>query len=138
MAVAVVLVVMAVGTGYWAYGREPSGNGLRVINSNITVHREPAFIGLCEAIAAPCPPSEVNASLSVELISYDGAYYYVHNDTVIGGGTITQIHTDATGGLSITTINGSQSAVVYTAWFTNSTLYCVTPHLNTAPTCPTR
>ncbi len=153
---------MAVGTGYWVYSSEPisstlspnpggsssaaaslpintvsSGNGLRIVNANVTVHGEPAFIGLCDAIAATCPPSEVNASLSVELISYNGTYYYVHNDTVIGGGTVTETHTDSTGGLNITTITENQSTVVYTAWFTNSTLYCVIPHLDTAPTCPT-
>jgi hypothetical protein len=135
-AVAVILVVTAAGTGYWAYDRESSGNGLRVINASTTVHGEPVFIGVCEAIAAPCPPSEMNTSLTVELISYNGAYYYVHNDTVVGGGTITETHTDATGGLRIITMTGSQSTVVYTAWFTNSTLYCVSPDISTAPTCP--
>jgi hypothetical protein len=145
-AVAIVLFVIAASavgiTGYafltssQSNNARPSVNGLRVVSTSVTVHGEPAFIGLCEAIAASCPPSEMNASLNVELINYNDDYYYVHNDTVVSGGTITETHTNSTGGLNITTVTGNQSTVTYTAWFTNSTLYCVTPNLDTAPTCP--
>jgi hypothetical protein len=115
---------------------DSSVDGLRVVDANVTVYGEPAFIGRCEAIAANCPPFGMNASLSVELIIYNDAYYYVHNDTVISGGVLTETHTDSTGGLNVTTVTEEQLTVTYTAWFTNSTLYCVSPGFETAPTCP--
>ncbi len=114
-----------------------SANGLRVVNENVTVHGKPAFIGLCEATAAWCPTSEMNMSLSVELISYNNTYYYVHTGTVThGGGALTVTRTNSTGGLSVTTYTPSQTVINFITWFTNSTLYCVTPNMNTAPICP--
>ena len=94
----VVLAAITIGTSYLAY--TSSGRALRIINTNTIIHGEPAFIGLCEAIAASCPPSEVNATLTIELISYDGIYYYVHNDTVVAGGTTAETYTNSTGGLN--------------------------------------
>jgi hypothetical protein len=86
----------------------------------------PAFLGKCVAIAAWCPSLIQNMSLTVNLINYNGTHYYSYTGEV----TITELQNNST-------VVQSQISTKYTAWFTNSTLYCVTPEMNTAPTtCP--
>lgn len=110
-----------------------------IVKSNVTVHGLPAIIGMCESIASSCPigaePS--NASLIVELVNYKSTYYYAYSGQIINGGIITMTRTNSTGGTNVTTVTQTQTTITYTAWFTNSTLYCVTPSMSTAPiTCP--
>lgn len=143
IAIIMIVVVSTIATGYvlLTSGASPtvSGNDWRVVSRNVTVYGKPAIIGICQAPGSTCPIGiEPNkASLNVELINYKGNYYYIHNGTIISGGIVTMSRTNSTGGLSVTTITYSQSTITYTAWFTNSTLYCVTPDLHTAPiTCP--
>lgn len=114
-----------------------SGNDFQVVKSNLAVYGLPAVLGRCSAIAASCPPQTFNSSLVVELINYKGTYYYAYSGQIVNGGTITMTQTNSEGAISVTTITQSQTTTTYTAWFTNSTLYCVTPNMNTAPiTCP--
>jgi hypothetical protein len=114
----------------------PSGNDFQIVKSNVAVYGLPAVLGRCSAIAASCPPQTFNSSLVVELINYKGTYYYVYSGRIVNGGTVTMTHTDSTGGVTVTTLTQTQATTTYTAWFTNSTLYCVTPDMDTAPTCP--
>ena len=109
-----------------------------VVRTNVTVHGLPAFLGMCEAITASCPPPvQENYSLKVDLINYKGIPYYSYTGKInIGGDVITMTRTDSTGGLSVTTISMSHSTVTYTAWFTNSSLYCVSPAGYWNTTCP--
>ena len=113
-----------------------SGNGFQVVKNNVTVYGLPAIMGRCSAIAASCP-YQSNPSLVVELISYKGTYYYSYSGQIVNGGTITMTQTNSAGGITVTTTTQSQTTTTYTAWFTNSTLYCVTPEMPTAPiACP--
>lgn len=99
-----------------------SESGWHVVRSNLTVHGMPAFLGGCVATAAWCPTLSQSISLTpVNLITYKGTYYYAY-----------------TGEVTITEVGVSQNTTRYTAWFTNSTLYCVTG-FDTAPiTCPSQ
>src|ERR1700693_3165018 len=104
-----------------------SESGWRVVRSNVTVYGMPAYLGRCIAIAAWCPLLTPDLSLTVNLINYKGTYYYSYTHEYA-----------ANEYQSNSTVVVSQTAFTYTAWFTNTTLYCVTPaELNTAPiTCP--
>jgi len=104
-----------------------SQSGWQVVRSNVTVYGMPAYLGRCTAIAAWCPLLSPDLSLTVNLINYKGTYYYAYTH----GYAATEYQSN-----SIVVV--SETAFTYTAWFTNSTLYCVTPaELNTAPiTCP--
>lgn len=109
-----------------------------VMKTDVTVHGTPAFLGMCEAISASCPPPvQVDYSLKVDLINYRGTPYYSYTGTInIGGDVITMTSTDSAGGLYVATFSNSQSTLTYTAWFTNSSLYCVSPAGYWNVTCP--
>ena len=62
----------------------------------------------CGAIGFPCPNQ--NQPLPATLISYNGVYYY---DSYV-----------------------STNYAIYTAWYTNSTVFCITPPIRSLPSCP--
>jgi len=122
LTLAIIAVVSASAAGFVLLSSSrlaQSESGWHVVRSNVTVHGMPAYLGSCVATAAWCPILTQNMSLTVNLITYKGTYYYAY-----------------TGEFAITEVGVSHTAGTYTAWFTNSTLYCVTG-MNTAPiTCP--
>lgn len=139
--VASVLVIAIVGVVLISSDSRTNGGAatIRTVSRNTTIHGELAVIGICEPPSSTCPIGATpgSASLVVELIEYNGTYYYVHSGTLITGGTVTETSTNSTGGVVVTTSTSSEVTVDYTVWFTNSTLYCVTPNLGTATmTCP--
>lgn len=114
------LPVQSAGEQQGSTSQTPSESGWHVVRSNLTVHGMPAFLGGCVATGAWCPLVTQNMSLTpVNLITYNGTYYYAY-----------------TGEITITEVGISTNTIGYTAWFTNSTLYCVTG-FDTAPiACP--
>ena len=133
-----VLMIVAVSAGaFIMISQSQTTHNLTVVETNVTVHGTPAFLGLCEAIAASCPfPIGENYTLTVDLIRYKGTLYYSYTGTINLGGLITMTSTDSSGGLLVTTISSSRSTLTYTAWFTNSSLYCVSPAGYWNTTCP--
>ena len=123
---AVVAAVVAGGLGAAVLYSADSPQPWQTVRTGITVHGTPAYIGRCVALDLWCGVGIQGMSLGVSLIRYNGTYYYVHT----GEFSFTELQNDSTTVLS-------QTAGAYTAWFTNSTLYCVTPYMGTAPiTCP--
>jgi len=94
----------------------PRPSGIyNVIESGLTLRGGAALVPCSDSELTSCPSSE-NASLpNVYLIQYGSTLYYLNNQTSVGR----------------------------TVWFTNSTVFCISPPLpltNTAhqvPTCPT-
>ena len=80
---------------------------LTIIRSGITSPGYAGALVVCTALGFPCP--NTNQSLPATLISYHGVYYYVS---------------------SVSTTHA-----VYTAWYTNSTVFCITPPIR-YPSCP--
>jgi len=135
----IMIVAVSAGTGvYVVLSPSQATQNWTVVKTDVTVRGMPAFFGLCEAISASCPPPiQGNYSLRVDIINYRGTLYYSYTGTInIGGEAITMTSTDSSGGLHVTTISNSQSTVTYTAWFTNSSLYCVSPSGYWNMTCP--
>ena len=88
----------------------------QVIRSNLSLRGQVASIP-CKDLGMICPPAS-DASLShVELIEYGGMYFYSHNQTAPTGEP--GVHP------------------MYEVWFTNSTVFCVSPVYPQNPTCPT-
>lgn len=108
-------------------GAVTQGSVYQVVDSNLTLGGQAAGVPCTGLDLGSCP---TNATLTdVELISYGGVPYYLYSETLPnGGGTIA---------------GGSAPTSVYTVWFTNSSVYCVSPaHPLTStlvqnPTCPT-
>lgn len=128
--VAVVLVTVAGLVLLQSSAATQSTSSWQTVRSDVTIHGAPAFLGACAATGASCPPGD-NLSIVVQLIRYNGIYYYDYSHQVTGGsGNSTVTSTDATGGIRVSTITGELTTLAYTAWFTNTTLYCTTPSLN--------
>ena len=91
-----------------------------VLRNNLTVKGQMVYEIVCVLLEATCPYQTVennsNLSLSgVELISYDGSYYYEYRPPP------------------------DYPDMLFMVWFTNSTIYCVSPADNwgvSAPLCP--
>ena len=106
-----------------------SSSVYQVIESDLTLQGQTAVVPCVGFNEAGCP-SASNASLSqVELIKYGGEFFYLSNQSLPG----------------LAAAEGqSESNTTYTVWFTNSTVYCISPahpltntyHEN--PTCPTQ
>jgi hypothetical protein len=79
-----------------------------VVKSNITSTGGAGALLACGAIGFPCPNQ--NQPLPATLISYNGVYYY---DSYV-----------------------STNYAIYTAWYTNSTVFCITPPIRSLPSCP--
>lgn len=116
----IVVVVVSSGAGYlvWSstqrYSNPPStsqglASGWRVVRTNLTVN----FNAAC--IFGPCPTGSWPTK-NVELINYKGNYYYGINFTYYSNG----------------------QPVSHTIWFTNSTVFCISPAsgYNLCPTHP--
>ncbi len=71
-------------------------------------------MAVCEGLGFPCP--NMNQPQPATLVSYQGAYYYV-SEVPAGGPNNTPI-------------------VRYTIWYTNSSVYCITPKVIRYAACP--
>ena len=99
-----------------SYASSTSSAIYQVIRSNLTLQGQTAAVP-CADLGMICPPA-INASLSqVELIKYGSTYFYSHNQTAPVGEPGVQ--------------------PTYDVWFTNSTVFCVSPAYPQNPTCPT-
>ena len=88
----------------------------QVFEANLTLRGETATIP-CGDLGMGCPPVSNALIFPVELIRYGITYYYSANQTLPAGEP------------------GSHPS--YDVWFTNSTVFCVTPAYPQTPTCPT-
>jgi hypothetical protein len=102
----------------------------QVLETNLTLTGPPATVP-CTGMNEGCP-SATNASISkVELIRYGPSVFYVYNQS-------------APTGAPLSAANPVEPYVNYTIWFTNSTVYCISPaHVLTNTghqnrTCPTQ
>jgi hypothetical protein len=136
--ISVVLVIIVGTIGFVMLGSQPgtpsSGTSsassavYQVVESNLTLRGHAAVVPCIGFNEAGCPSAD-NASLSqVELIKYGGEFFYMSNQSLSGAAAEGQ----------------SESSTTYAVWFTNSTVYCISPAhplTNTErqnPTCPTR
>jgi hypothetical protein len=105
------------GTSSQVNSQYPTNATLQVINSNITVYYGTACM-IVELFQLSCPTMNTAAhspSLSnVELIGYQGIAYYALNFTFYLDG----------------------QPVTHTVWFTNSTVFCVSPISEGYDACP--
>lgn len=131
--VLVVLMVVAVVGVYVVLSPSPStvttssGAIYQVVAQNMTLKGQAASVP-CEGLNLGSCPS--NSTLTgVALIRYGGAYYYLRSLVEPSGVPANS--------------SGVTPTAVYTLWFTNSSLYCVSPAhpltnaLRQTPTCPT-
>ncbi len=79
-----------------------------IVRSNITSAGRAGALVVCGTIGFPCPNQ--NQALPATLISYDGVLYY---DSYV-----------------------PTTYAIYTAWYTNSTVFCITPPIRSLPSCP--
>jgi len=98
-----------------------SVSGLQVVKTNVTIHGMAAYLGACAAVPSCLAGPTSGLSLTVSLITYNGTYYYDYTGEIV------------TYGSSPPTSNshllyGSTYETPYNVWFTNSTVYCVTPN----------
>jgi hypothetical protein len=80
------------------------------------------------------------------LINYQGNYYYVHNETLGTSPAPATTVISTMAGREVTTIiaGQDQSTLTIMIWFTNSTVYCISPAFSpqgnhwgvSAPACP--
>lgn len=89
----------------------------QVINSNLTVYYGTACI-VVELFQLSCPTMDMAthspSQSNVELVSSEGIYYYAINFTFYLSG----------------------QPISHTVWFTNSTVFCVSPQYDSYNTCP--
>jgi hypothetical protein len=117
----------------------------QVVKNNVTVTGPIVKTVVCGVIVSGCPPECCTSIDNNQLINYQGNYYYVRNLTLgtNPGPAITTTSTEA--GRVVTTIiaGQDQSTLTITVWFTNSTVYCISPAVGpqgnnwgvSAPTC---
>ena len=130
----VVIIVAAILVVYFIAFNSPAV--YQVTDENLTLHGEAAIVP-CKGFNSAVCPSAGNASLyHVELVRYGGEDYYLSSYTEYPSGQSVECV-----GSSCVTL--TTTASTYTVWFTNSTVYCISPahpftnseHQN--PTCPT-
>lgn len=129
---AVVVLIGAV-VGYAAltsFESSRSSGVYRVVTRNMMLKGQAAIVPCIGFNLAACPSAE-NASLSpVDLIEYGGVHYYLYHQTAPSGAPLSQGQT-------------TEPDATYEVWFTNSTVFCISPahpltntnHQNR--TCPT-
>jgi hypothetical protein len=118
----------------------------QVVRNNVTVTGPIGTTVVCGVFAASCVPECCTSIDNNQLINYRGNYYYlrvVTLDTDYGPATTS---TSTESGRVVTTITAGQpqSTLAVTIWFTNSTVYCISPAFGpegnnwgvSAPTCP--
>ncbi len=133
----------------------------QVVKDNVTVTGRMAFIVTCGVFAMGCLPDCCTSIDNIQLINYRGDYYYVrnvqqptchiHTETTItatdyAGADVAAIRAGLAGHVATTIIAGcqAQSILPITMWFTNSTVYCISPAVGPegnnwgiiVPTCP--
>jgi hypothetical protein len=111
-----------------SYTSSASSAVYQMVGRNLTLKSQTANIP-CTVLYTGCPPAN-NASISqVEPIKYGTFFFYQYNQTAITGAPLSGEH--------------PVQIAVYTVWFTNSTVFCISPAhplTNTEqqiPTCPT-
>jgi hypothetical protein len=121
----------------------------QVVKDNVTVTGRMASVVICSVFAASCPPECCTSIDNIQLINYRGEYYYARNvqQPTCHQTESTITATDFNGHAAITIEAGCKdqvSTLPITIWFTNSTVYCISPAVGpqgnnwgvTAPTCP--
>ena len=94
-----------------------------VINPYVTVRGQAAGLP-CAALEFPCVTA-ANQSISAMLIRYNGTYYYLS----YYGSFNKQSGTE-------TIQDGVLTNTWYTIWYDNSTVYCVSPKVDSSIACP--
>ena len=92
----------------------------QTIERNLTLRGQAAVVP-CVGFNEPSCPSASNATLHpIDLIAYGGTYYYLYNKTV---------ETQCCGVISnaTTTITIAPTFTTYATWFTNSSVFCISP-----------
>jgi hypothetical protein len=114
----------------------------QVVNNNVTVTGKMAEVITCETplVGLACP-ALITSINNIQLIKYQGNYYYVEN--VEHYNTITSTTYTIVSGRTESVINVRQGAPAFlaTVWFTNSSVYCISPAVTNSPmgsypTCP--
>ncbi len=95
----------------------------QVINPYVTVRGQAAGLP-CAALQLPCI-STANQSVAAMLIKYNGTDYYLSYNGVFNKLSGTE-----------TMQNGVLTNTWYTIWYDNSTVYCVSPKLQSSNSCP--
>ncbi len=109
-------------------GSNASSASFQVLRTNMTIPYGAGCMVL-EQLGNTCPPVTVNPQTSnsslrgVELISYQGTNYYAgtFSKGPIGNGSY---------------FNGESTVMYPRVWFTNSTVFCVTPARGSFAACP--
>jgi hypothetical protein len=120
----------------------------QVVRDNVTVTGKMAFSMTCGVFDGGCPPECCKSIDNIQLINYRGDYFYVRNveQPTCHNMETTITATDANDHAA-TTIEVScevKSTLPVTIWFTNSTVFCISPAVGpqgnkwgvSAPTCP--
>ena len=120
----------------------------QVVKDNVTVSGNMAFVVTCSVFAMACPPGCCTSIDNIQLINYRGDYFYVRNvqQPTCQSAETTITATDANGHAARTIVAGCKdqvSTLPITIWFTNSTVYCISPAVGprgnnwgvSAPTC---
>jgi len=108
----------------------------QTVESNMTLRGQAAAVPCVGFNEANCPSASNSTLRDVDLILYGNTYYYLYNFTETPTGYST--FSNAT-----TTITSYPKPSTFTTWFTNSSVFCISPAhplTNTErqnPTCPT-
>jgi hypothetical protein len=114
----------------------------QVVNNNVTVTGKMAEVITCETplIGFSCPVL-ITSINDIQLIKYQGNYYYVKNEEHYNA--ITSTTYTIVAGRTESGIDVGQGAPAFlaTVWFTNSSVYCISPAVTNSPmgsypTCP--
>lgn len=101
----------------------------QVVRDNVTVTGPMAEEVACSFFGFDCP-TIITSIADVKLVEYEGTYYYVHNMTFgtnpAPSTTITSTQADGRV-VSTISVGQDQSSLAVTLWFTNSTVYCISP-----------
>ena len=139
-----ITVVGIVGLTMMSGGGSPAQP--QVVRDNVTVTGKMAMEVTCGAFAIDCPVLIASVD-NIQLIKYQGDYYYVrHASFGTDPGPATTTTSTQADGRVVTTISAGQpqSTLEVTLWFTNSTVYCISPAdgpgggpwPGNLPTCP--
>ena len=121
-----VIVVVAMGSSAaFLAPRTAAGPPWTVVKEGISLDGQPATVPCAGLDQLGCEPASSATLSPVALVAYGSGRYYVYNETSKYG-----------------TYNGTVLYINYSIWFTNETVYCVTPaylvgNVNVMyPTCP--
>jgi len=109
--------------------KSPTSSGAyQVVASNLTLEGQTAIVPCMNFEAAACPPASYASITRVQLIKYGDELFYLYNQTAPT--------------LEAAYQRLSEPTTSFTVWFTNSTVYCISPadpvthEGQLYPTCP--